>query len=280
MNFSTDLSRVVIGGGGLIGRGLSRKFHGSAFHRLQRVDYQDWWNESRIPEIKELLNNFRGDDRQLKVYIASGVLSPREDPELIRKVNELIPINVARALEETKSQIVTFGTIHESFEMHNEYIDSKRRLAEWLQSNCNTNHFLHLRLHTLFDNDFPKKFMFLGALYECISKGQSLRMSSGRQLREFHHVDDDIRALGILEMNASKGFVDLNHGSTVSLIKLASEVSQSFFTSGKIEAGFFPDPVDENYSVSFKKVFPDEVLRFREANHAIVEIFQRLLLLG
>jgi nucleoside-diphosphate-sugar epimerase len=279
MNFSAHPSRVLLGGSGLIGRGLRRNFDGSTLHSLQRVDYQHWWDESRIPQIRDFLSQFIDDSRRLRIYIACGVLSPREDPGLIQKVNELIPINIARALEETNSQIVTFGTIHESFEMHNEYIDSKRRLAQWLQSNYKTENFLHLRLHTLYDNDLPKKFMFLGALYDCISRGQNLQMSSGRQLREFHHVDDDIQALEILEMAGSKGFVDLNHGSTVSLFELATDVSKSFLNSGKIDVGFFPDPLKENYKISFEKVFLDKALHFREANTSIVEIFKELLLL-
>jgi hypothetical protein len=275
-----ELTRVILGSNGLIGRAIKHKFQNDNCHPLPRVVYQDWWDESQIPEIRRALTNITPSTGHLQIYLASGILSPKEDPALIKKVNELIPINIARALDGTNFQLETFGTIHETFEMHNEYIDSKRRLSVWLSENVQEDDYLHLRLHTLYDDSKPKDFMFLGSLFRCVSEGIALKMSSGKQLREFHHVDDDIEAISFLEQQGYKGIVDLNHGNMISLFEIAKGVTKCFQESGEIEAGFYLDPGQENYHVVFDPLVIEKRLGFREPISSVVEIFRKLILLG
>lgn len=273
-----ELTRVILGSNGLIGRAIKHKFQNDNCHPLPRIVYQDWWDESQIPEIRRVLANLTPSSGYLQIYVASGVLSPKEDPGLIKKVNELVPINIARALDGTNFQLETFGTIHETFEMHNEYIDSKRRLSVWLSENVQEDDYLHLRLHTLYDDSKPKDFMFLGSLYRCVSEGIALKMSSGKQLREFHHVDDDVEAISFLEQKGYKGIVNLNHGNVISLFEIAEGITKCFKDSGEIEAGFYPDPLSENYDVFFDLVSHENTLNFREATSSLVDIFKKLIL--
>lgn len=270
------ITHVVLGKNGLIGKSLVKSFQNVNLSQLERTTYGNWWDESEVPTIKKFFNMLMRNSDFLQVYVGIGVLSPNEDPSLIKNVNERIPINIARALEDLDSNLVTFGTIHEVFEMSNTYIDSKRVLADWLSSNVPENRHTHYRLHTLYDDNYPKAFMFLGSLYDCVTKGTSLKMSSGRQLREFHHVDDDVQAINFLgNMNAT-GILNLNHGRIISLFKLASEVKEQFPDSGHIEAGYFPDPPRENYETSFQPVMPDNSIQFREEISSIVNTFRKL----
>jgi nucleoside-diphosphate-sugar epimerase len=93
--------------------------------------------------------------------------------------------------------------------------------------------------------------MFLGLIASALRAQAPFRMTQGKQLREYHHVDDEARAVKALVAAGRRGVFDLSSGMPVSLRALAESTFAAFGASDLLELGAIPEPVDENYSTVF-----------------------------
>ena len=188
---------------------------------------------------------------------ASGLTNPKAGSALLLEANFEGP---RRAIEVARSypgqRFLTLGTVHEHFPelcAANPYFESKRRLAEWIRGVPGA---LHVRLHTVY-GPAPQPHMFLGQMVTALAQNRPFRMSSGEQLREYHHVEDVAGALVRLLLRSdwsewSSHTLDLSHGRPLRLRDLAIGVFSALGRESLLELGALGAAASENREVQFQ----------------------------
>jgi nucleoside-diphosphate-sugar epimerase len=263
----------IIGGKGRVGQALAREYADVDAEVVvpDRAIYQDWAREGAECAI----SRYFGRDQRASdsiLFVTSGLLDPRLPSESLLAVNYHLPRNLLSAVLPLGMQVVTFGTVMEAMPTAaNAYIDSKRRLREYVESVRDRGAATHIQIHTLYGMGSPTPFMFLGQMLAALRLGEPFRMTSGRQLREYHHVADDARAIRWLVESASTGTIALSHGRPVTLRQIADAVFEGLGKSELLKAGTLPDPAEENYETIFKPLAFSREVEFRESLSAIVD---------
>jgi hypothetical protein len=121
------------------------------------------------------------------VIWASGLINPLASRSELQFVNYELPSKFLSHLRESVASLefVSVGSVLESFESVNNYIQSKKSLYYWLQSEFPGNAFVHIRTHTLVNESIPPSHMFLGLLAKSLADGGEFRMSEGLQFRQY-----------------------------------------------------------------------------------------------
>ena len=107
------------------------------------------------------------------------------------------PVSVIEAtVDRRQFRYLTIGSVLETFSnlaADNRYLASKAALWARVEGHTTDPRFkgrmMHLRGHTFYGGA-PAPHLFLGQIYESLRTGRPLRMSEGRQLREYAHVED------------------------------------------------------------------------------------------
>lgn len=258
----------LIGSQGRLGQALCRTYENEGIFPLLREQYSNWGVENAKNQVTEFFekNANPGD----VIFVASGVLNPAVSEKTLRSVNFNLPKNVIDGALDAGLKVITFGTIMETTEgLVNPYISSKRDLAEYVESKIsNCGDVIHIRIHTLYGGGAPSPFMFLGQIGESLIGDTIFNMTSGRQLREYHHVDDDASAIRKLNLHNSSGLIDLNHGNALPLKSIAEYLFSAFNKSHLLNIGALLEPEAEKYMQLPALNFDNE---FRDSLPAIVE---------
>jgi len=212
---------------------------------------------------------------------SAGNTNPLSQPELLLSANLHLPKNLYEFAEQNQIKLVTFGTIFENFvdiAHTNAYLKSKYEFYKYIKDKSHTqSHFLHLQAHTWYGGHVLHRHMFLGQAFNSIKKEITFNMTSGEQLREFHHIKDDMGALELLLRRNIGGIFQLNHGLPVTLRALAEHLFSNFGISDKLKVGSLPNPKIENSKVKFVK---NELLNdtnFRDTYSGVSSYFESLL---
>ena len=133
------------------------------------------------------------------VYVASGIIDPSRARDEHEKVNYLLPRNVVEGATKLGYRVLTFGTVMETLvgeASNNAYYSSKLELGKFVeQFSAAASSVLHVRIHTLFGGGVPAAFTFLGQMLRALAEQVEFKMSPGEQLRGYHHLDDEVRAI-------------------------------------------------------------------------------------
>lgn len=254
---------ILFGASGLLGSGL--------LHLLRQKGESSVlplaWNEvgPTAPAdwvAKRVLPFAQGAD-QVTVVFANGITNPRLPVGEIRASNVEFPFSVISALRERPQfRFLTIGTIFENFPQAcaaNAYLGSKLELGSRMSelSRGGVDHFLHVRLHTVYGARMAPH-MFLGQVARAIATRTPFAMSSGEQMREYHHVDDVSGAFGALldrdwEKAAPGGIVQINSGEPVRLAELAREVFKDFGMEDLLQIGAIPGASADNKEKVFER---------------------------
>ena len=133
----------------------------------------------------------------MDIVFASGLTDPNAPEVELTLANVKRPVTVIEATIDRKQfRYLTIGSVLETFSSlaaRNRYLASKAALwarIEDLTADPRLNgRMMHLRGHTFYGGP-PASHLFLGQMYESLRTGRPLRMSEGRQLREYAHVED------------------------------------------------------------------------------------------
>ena len=157
----------------------------------------------------------------------------------------------------------------------NPYVQSKAALGSHVRDvAAQGTPAMHLQLHTLYGQGQPSPFMFLGQMLTAIRANEPFKMTSGRQLREYHHLADEAKAIKQIAASVASGVTNLSHGNALSLRAIAESVFLALGKGGLLRVGSLPEPPEENYETVLK---PAEIVRqaaFRDSLPAIVEYMQ------
>lgn len=271
------MNTYVLGSSGQIGQELLT-FFGKDSKKVSREVYSNWITSKSIPEINTYFKQ-SGVNGDSLIFIACGLLNPNCSSKELMESNFHIPKNVISALDQINPKIVTFGSIQEKLQLHpNRYISSKNELADFVSSEIRKGkNLFHLRLHTIFGNHKPKEFMFLGQMLNSIINNHDFHMSSGRQLREYHHVVDEVIAVDSILKSKQSGIFDINSGQALTLKQIAEYIFENFKKSELLKVGVLEDPIGENYS---EKLYPDQYIsenHFRDTLPAIVSYLEKFI---
>lgn len=266
----------LIGGRGRLGQAIAREYADSDVIMPDRAIYEAWSKEGAEREIARYFERQAGESL---VFVTSGLLDPRLPAESLQGVNFRLPKNLIAAVAPLGMRVVTFGTVMETFTgTQNAYVESKRSLSEYVNTSGRTGRgALHLQIHTLYGLGAPTPFMFLGQILDAIRRSAPFPMTSGRQLREYHHLEDEARAIRWLAESAAHGTVALSHGNSLPLRDIAVAVFEGLEKSELLRVGAIADPVEENFERAFEPVVLPAAIKFREALPAIVAYMKSCL---
>lgn len=255
------MTDFVVGARGRLGSTIARLLDDPIL--LPPDEYRNWYMPGKESKISKYFDSFVHEGS--RIFIVSGVLDPKAKPSQIWQVNYDLPKNIIAALAPLGAKVVTFGTVLEEISgVTNEYVASKRALGALVSSSSElANAPLHFQIHTLYGNGAPSPFMFLGQVLKALVDGTTFKMTSGIQLREYHHVVDDSLAVLRLSRDAS-GVLPLSHGGAVSLRELAEAIFSATERSHLLKIGSLPQPSAEVYTHVNARSFELADLTFRD----------------
>ncbi len=286
-----DKHVIIFGGGGQTGTALINELlkNGYSESHIHIIP----WSVIGRPEIclnKESLRNKLFSYLDSKIYgdfiFAGGITDPLVAVEKINYSNIEFPKRVIEAtFDHSDFRYLTLGSINENVELcykNNNYLRSKLELRRWIEKKSyesnGKDRFLHLPLHTLYGGK-PKDHMFLGQIAKAIKNGTVFRMSSGLQLREYHHVEDiAVTIRSILEREWNFGpIVEINSGKPVRLAELAKAIFKAFKKEELLEIGAIPTPPGENMEKVFQRSEDWMISISRPSINGVIESLKKYL---
>jgi len=225
---------LLLGAGGQLGSALRK--------RLPAARLVSW----RRPELP---------DGAFDLVLASGLTDPRADPAALNEANLEQPRRLIESALRREARVMTFGSVMELFPaacQSNPYLAGKLALGQWIESLGATGQVCHVRLHTLYGGP-PQPHMFLGQIVAALATNRLFAMSSGEQLREYHHSDDIAASVAaLLARRWEASVLDVSHADPVRLVDLARAVFAALERADLLQVGALPAAPGENRD----RVFP------------------------
>ena len=264
----------ILGARGRLGHAIHASQDPASVEAPEHVVYSGWWRDGGADEAARFFEHKRADESSV-VYVASGIIDPGRPLEEHERVNFSLAKNVVEGATKTGARVITFGTVMEKVvddKGLNPYFSSKTKLGRFVEEfGAAAPLALHIRLHTLFGGRAPDPFMFLGQILQAIDKGSEFRMTPGMQLREYHHIDDEVAAIFRLANSRVSGAIELSHGMPVKLKNLATYIFAAQDRLDLLKIGTLPEPVNDNYGFLFERSPSLEGLDFRDTLPAVVD---------
>ena len=266
------MTSYLLGANGRLGQALLEVLGTESVTRVDRSTYEPWGGTDGEDQVSAFLDT-HDIDASTVIFVAAGLLNPRLPAEDLNRANYQLPKNVIESAAERGIKVVTFGTVMERLlRTKNPYIQSKTSLGRYVAEVSSAGvPVTHLQIHTLFGLGTPSDFMFLGQMLAALKNGDPFRMTSGRQLREYHHYIDEARAIQHVAVSDTTGVINLSHGKPLSLRAIATAVFDELGDEGLLRIGDLPEPPDENYDEVLVPTLPLDEIHFRDSLPAIVE---------
>lgn len=259
---------VVVGDTGLLGEALCEAvIRGSGTQHLERINSRHLLDDLRSGH-RQTVAQIVGDAVMPQDWIyAAGIVDPNQGAEALTEVNCAGALLLLEALAELAAapapgaaelRLVTIGSALEDrpeLQAANRYIASKAALVEAITkaragaAAARAVGWQHVRLHTLYGRRTPHPCMFLGQMFDALRERRPFPMSSGRQLREYHAVDDVAHAiLSHLSSGDRKETATFSSGYAIRLGDLARAVFEHFGVPEMLQIGALADQTGEVYA--------------------------------
>lgn len=264
----------LVGGRGRLGKAIAAEYVNEKIILLDRAIYEDWSQTDSLDKISQYFDKCSSEEAIL--FVASGLLDPKLPQGDLEKVNFHLPKNLIDGAAKLGVKVVTFGTIMEELlPLKNPYIQTKTALGEYVRSVASdSNPALHLQIHTLYGAGYPTPFMFLGQILASIQNNIPFEMTSGQQLREYHHLADETKAIRLIAETTCSGVLNITHGKPVSLKAVAERIFKALGKGELLHIGALAEPLAENYEKIFELVPMLQEVEFRETLPGIVQYMQ------
>ena len=217
---------------------------------------------------------------------AVGVTDPSRPEDELMRINVEAPVKLHSALCRAVAQgeqirFATFGSVlEERSEMAagNPYIRSKARLNGLWRERASTSivPWTHYQLHTLDGRQPPHAFMFLGQMEAALRQQIPFPMSSGDQLREYHHADD--AATNVLHhlrtATPRTDRVAMSSGYATRLRELAEAAFHHFGRLDLLRVGTLPAQRGEVFEAHYRR--SEHVVAFRDPIRGVIAWLEEL----
>lgn len=233
---------VIFGSKGLLGQNIK-------FELANRFPKSDFLEISRATRISVLEpREIENITDPIIAFYCQGPTDPKLSAETHEKFHVTLPRLWLKKLNASGKllRFITFGSVHENCPLSqgNNYLTAKKN---WF-SEIAENKALHFQLHTVYGNPVSPH-SFLGEMLKAIRTGRDFEMSEGRQLREYHHVDDIAKKVVDIiseEKNiSSQKVLILSHGKPLSLRNLAQGIFEEVKPVSGLKIGALPTHMSE-----------------------------------
>jgi len=227
-------------------------------------------------KVLELL----ADNPELPLWIfnACGITNPQASLAELYSANVSLNLEIASLLRLGKVRLVTIGTVMERFPKmcnSNAYLHSKLKSQMELSQNKLNGH-LHVRLHTLYGGRKMHSHMFLSQLFNAIANDSDFVMTEGTQVREYHHVEDDVALILRMMLSETFGTVEVSSGNPITLIDLATEIFKRLLPERNIITSLENNPREIfNFKYPRLQSFDGLPIHFRDSIEGVISYFQR-----
>lgn len=241
---------LVIGSNGLVSTAIQQHYIDQDMVVVGSQIAKSWAVSDAESRIREFVNSLP--IRPSKIINCAGLTDPKLPKQLHVDVNFELPKNLLNFSEVEDIDLITFGSVMENNPelcLQNPYLRAKEMFFSYISDRIKTNSkLLHLQLHTLYGGKKLHSHMFLGQMFAAIEKGGEFRMTDGLQLREYHHIDDDIQALTRIFDTKNYGILEISHNEKLTLRSIAEFVFSEFNVTSKLKLGELPNPSIELYT--------------------------------
>jgi len=268
-----EVLRVILGSTGLIGSAWKRQSESSII-TVDRSVIEDWFKDSKQ---KSLMTFLDGLPQSSEIHICFGNTNSKVGLEHLMKVNCLWPLLIAKRAMNREIRVISYGSALESMGIDNDYFSSKREFDTQLKRIRIDNLSTRIKLHTLYSDARPHAHMFLGQVYLSIRDKIPFNMTSGRQLREFHYVDDVIQSLAHALRDKTVVDLEISHGKPNRLNQMAEYLFNSFKLRNLLNIAALPESINDNYTKIFEPALDFKKVLYREPLSSIQRIFTKLL---
>lgn len=279
-NFSRPI--FVIGSQGQVGTSLAKAIHDLAPEFAEKSFFSVAFQNS--PDFPQQVRDQIGSHQACDLILATGLTNPALSPAALDAANYLQVQELVTLCNHPQRRFVTLGSIFEIFPevcAQNPYLQSKLKLSQWVQAQSQNLNLRHLRLHTLYGGDRThlKEHMFLGQIAKSLTSGSDFKMSSGEQLREYHHVDDIARGIlsGLTTLWQGSQICEINSGKPLKLKDIATELFKTYGRLESLHLGAISSAQGENMTKVFQSNSDYARFQFREALHGIKDWFHQIL---
>ena len=272
---------VVVGANGRLGAALRRALaaRGINVATPDRATVEGWLATPAELVVRDWLEAHAA--RAATVFVAAGAIDSGRPAAELEAANLHLPRVVSEAALAQGCRVVTFGSVMEGLlkpDTMNPYLRSKHAFANWAAVAIDRGEpLLHLRMHTLYGGGAPAPFMFFGQAFEAIRSGARFSMTRGRQLREFHHVDDECAAILRLVDQTREGVIGISHHEPVRLADIARFVFEALGRADLLGMGDLADPTVDNYGVVFTRTAGLDGIEFRPTPAGVLGWFREHL---
>ena len=222
------MSYAIVGSNGNFSRQLQELVKNEKFTTINKNIYSEWHksNSQLVSTLESAIQEFN-----CKFLINTvGIVSKNSSVENTQYWNFSFPLHLYQICQDLNLIFVTLGSIHENITgmcTSNPYLESKKSLEQLLSKNS-FNNSIHFQFHTWYGGRQVHSEMFLGQIINSIKNKTIFNMSDGEQIREYHHIEDDVKcALSVLR-HENVGSYAINHGESFSLKEIACSIF-SFF---------------------------------------------------
>jgi len=270
------MQKIILGIKGNLAKALSAYYPNSI--QVARSDFIQWPEDTN--KLEEFFSYTGVPPRDCIILNCAGITDTDTDLIEMTFINTSLPIYLSEKSEELGFKLATFGTVMERFPKYakkNQYLNSKLAFFEEFNAREDWNkRNIHFQMHTLYGGDNTKQKMFLGQIYEAINSQTTFNMSGGDQIREYHHVNDVVQAVGhIIEMKIS-GTHHISQGNPLTLADLAKAIFTQFNSTQLLNIAAKTADAEDNRIVIFEK--PDELkgINFREPIEGVISWLREL----
>jgi nucleoside-diphosphate-sugar epimerase len=270
---------IILGSTGQLGACIRTNLDRENSHVLNRPKIQAWCDLSSDELTAEIDGLLKADKASKHfLFYAAGETNPSTNPYALNQINFELPRKILEACVGLPVQIVTFGSVHELTGISNPYMDSKKKLFSFFQEKSAAFQWIHFQLHTLYSESEPHSHMLLGQILSSIRSKQKLRMTSGLQVRQYHHVEDVIKiAMKELEFSSTYDSKHVTGPETLSIGQLAKTIFEEFDSLDLLELGDLVQDPAEIFETKFELSEGLTQVDFRETLPGIISVFKKLL---
>jgi nucleoside-diphosphate-sugar epimerase len=219
---------VIFGSSGILGMGFSDKLVAENVLKTPRDEVESWLSESDFSSMRRYLTKL---EPNTTVINAIGLTDPKTPIDQLNRVNFVFPQELLNVVNDLGLKLITFGTIlekHADLTRGNSYVKTKNDFLNHIQESSRTKSHLHIQLHTIYGAKRSHNHMFVEQIFRALSQKNYFEMSSGLQVREYHHIDDEINAILKVMQCGVFGVVELNAGNAIQIKQLAKEIFTEF----------------------------------------------------
>lgn len=270
---------LVIGSKGLVSNAIQQHYINQRIKVVESDIVKTWVSSNAVERISEYVSSLSF--RPSRIINCAGLTDPKLPQQWLDEANFELPKNLLDFSQIEEIDLMTFGSIMENNPelcQENPYLKSKEKYFKHFRQTIDSNpRQLHLQLHTLYGGKKIHSHMFLGQMLKAIQEGTDFKMTDGLQLREYHHVDDDIQALDGILAKENGGIVEISHNEKLTLRSIAEFVFSEFNIMSQLKLGELPSPEVEQYVLEMSQLPKKPIIGFRSSLTGITEYLRELI---